>query len=816
MKNLYQLLTLTGFSLFTLTAQAQTERVGQITGNITGVQKPVESASITLLKAKDSSVVKLAISDKGGNFSLEKLSFGKYLLAIQAVGFQKKLTESFELTQSHPVHKILPVVLEPGANKLQGVTVSSKKPFIEQKAGKIIVNVEASPTSGGMSALEMLEKAPGVAVDKDGNISLKGKQGVMIMIDGKPTYLSSADLSNMLKNMPGSALDQIEVMTNPPAKYDAAGNSGIINIKTKKNIIKGMNGSFNTGYTQGLYGRTNSSLNLNYRNNKLNVFGGYNFNYNQGFNNLTISRRFLEADKKTINSTADQVSRPHSIGYNHSFKAGADYYFSKKDVAGIVVNGFFNNRTEDPESNSYVRNANGGIIYQLRSHAMNAGHIQNGSVNMNYKHTFDSTGKEITADLDYVMYNRANNTSLSTQAYDGTGNKTGNVIVLNGVMPAAIDIYTAKTDYVHPLGKTAKLEAGVKSSYVTNNNRVDYTRNSGSGWKPDGRSNHFIYNETINAAYVSLNKSWKKISMDAGLRLENTISKGHQLSNDSSFKRNYTNLFPNIGLSFEANKNNQFSLSYTRRVDRPSYDDLNPFTYFLDSLTYGQGNPYLQPQFTHNIEVSHTFHRALVTTLNYSRTTDVITQLLKQDTQKKVTYQTQDNVSEMQQIGLTIMYNAPLKKWWNTNLYLNIYNNHYQGIYQADPIDIQFTTFSANMNNTFSLPKGWTIELSGFYRGKGAEGLLVAKEMYAVNSGVSKQVLKKKGTVKLGIRDIFFTQKFSGYARYSDVDVQVASDRDSRQVNLSFNYRFGKTNIAPARRRTGGAGDEQNRVKVGN
>ena len=806
---------LAGLELLCLGVKAQTGRVGRVSGQITSSQKPIESASISLLDARDSSIVKLGITEKSGNFTIEKLPLGKYLLSVQAVGFQKKFTERFELTEPRPFYQVPLISLQMAASKLQAVTVTSRKPLIEQKAGKIIVNVDASPTSGGMSALEMLEKAPGVAVDKDGNISLKGKQGVMILMDGKPTYLSSSDLSNLLKNMPGSGLDQIEVMTNPPAKYDAAGNSGIINLKTKKNTIKGMNGSFSTGYTQGLYGRTNSSLNLNYRNNKLNVFGGYNFNYNEGYNDLIISRRFFEADKKTINSTADQVTRPHNVGFNHGFKAGIDYFFSKKDVAGIVINGFFNKRTEDPESNSYVRNPNGTVIYELLSNSVNRGRVDNLSLNMNYKHTFDSAGREMTADLDYVRYNRTNTTLLSTQSYDGAGAKNGNLILLNGNMPAAINIYTAKLDYVHPLGKTTKLEAGGKTSYVNNDNQVDYTRNNGTGWKPDGRSNHFIYDESINAVYVSLGKSMKKLSMDAGLRLENTVSKGHQFSNDSSFKRNYTNLFPNLGFTYEVNKNNQLALSYSRRIDRPSYDDLNPFTYFLDSLTYGQGNPYLQPQFTQNIEVSHTFHRALVTTLNFSKTTNIITQLLKQDTQKKITYQTQDNVSQMQQIGLTVMYNAPVAKWWNTNVFVNVYNNHYRGIYQADPIDVNFTTFSTNINNTFSIPKGWTIELSGFYHGKGADGLLIAKEMYAVNSGVAKQILRKKATVKLGIRDIFLTQKFYGYARYSDVDVNVAAKRDSRQVNISFNYRFGKSNIAPARRRTGGAGDEQNRVKVG-
>jgi len=261
---------------------------------------------------------------------------------------------------------------------------------------------------------------------------------------------------------------------------------------------------------------------------------------------------------------------------------------------------------------------------------------------------------------------------------------------------------------------------------------------------------------------------------------------------------------------------NQFNFSYSRRVNRPDYDNLNPFVFFLDSLTYEQGNPYLQPQFTQNFEFSHTYKRFLTTTINYTQTNDIITQLLKQDTEKKTTFQTTENFNKMKQLGISVMANFKVKKWWNTNIYLNVFNNHYMGLYQADPLDIQFTSLMANMTNSFSFNKGWSAEISGWYRSKTTEGLLVANEMWAVNSAITKQILKKKGTIKAGIRDIFWTQQFSGYAKYSDVDVNISTKRDSRQFNITFSYRFGKKNIPPARRKTGGASDEQDRVNTGN
>jgi iron complex outermembrane receptor protein len=810
MKKIFTLLTAVGLMSFAGHAQLTS---GKVTGNVISSNKPVDAATINLLKATDSSIIKAAVSSSG-KFSFENIPGGKYLIAITAVGFSKQYTPSFQLNEQNPTQQIAAIQLTAVQKALREVTVSAKRPFIEQRAGKTLINVEASPTNSGLNALEVLEKSPGVSVDKDGNISLRGKQGVMILVDGKPTYLSGADLAALLKNMQSNNLDQIEIMTNPPAKYDAAGNSGIINIKTKKNTVRGMNGSISNTYTQGLYGRTNNSFTLNYRNNKLNVFGGYGFNYYEGYNSLLIDRRFYDANKNIVGS-ADQASRPHFKGYNNNIKAGLDYNFSKKDVAGFVVNSNFNNGKEDPSGLSYIRNAAGEVLYSLRSSNDNSSTFSNISTNFNYKHTFDSTGKEISADADYVHYKKSSHTLMTTETFDGAGFKNSHDVKLRGEIPSDINIFSVKVDYVHPISKTLKVEAGAKSSYVNSDNMVAYTRDNGTGWKADDRSNHFKYQENINAGYVSVSKSWKKWNLDAGLRVENTNAKGKQFSNDSSFKRDYTNVFPNIGLSYEASRKHQFNFSYSRRIDRPDYDDLNPFVFFLDSLTYGKGNPYLQPQFTNKLEFSHTYGKFLTTSINYAQTDDVITQLLKQDTEKKITYQTRENVNKMRQVGMTVAFNAPITKWWNTNIYVNIFNNHYTGLYQSDPIDIQFTSFATNINNSFSFGKGWGAEVGGFYRSKGADGLLVANPMYLVNAGVSKQVLNKKGTIRLSVRDIFFTQRFSGYARYSDVDVNLSSTRDSRQVSASFVYRFGKTNIAPARRRTGGAGDEQNRIKGG-
>ncbi|MEO8417058.1 MAG: TonB-dependent receptor, partial [Ginsengibacter sp.] len=594
MNKIKTLLTVTFLSL-SVASFAQIKN-GSVSGTVVDANaKTIESASVTLRKAKDSSLAKMVASDKKGKFAFENVAEGRYLVSITAVGFQKAFSKLLEINATNSSVTLQPVTLNTQAKSLSAITVVSKRPLIEQKPGKTVINVEASPTNTGLNALELLEKSPGVSVDNDGNISVKGKQGVLILVDGKPTYMSGPDLAALLKSLQASALDQIEIMTNPPAKYDASGNSGIINIKTKKGLTNGMNGSGNLNYGQGIYGKVNGGLNINYRKNKLNLFGGVNAGNFIGFNKLTINRNFYQSDKSTLSGSADQLTRTTFKGIYKTAKIGMDYYFTKKDVAGFVVNTNIYDNKQNPFGDSYVRDESGDVLYKLQSLGDNKRTSTNISTNFNYKHTFDSTGREISADADYVYYNNKNNSQLNTQSFNADDIKNGNLVILRGDLPSAINIYSAKIDYIHPFKKGFKLEAGVKTSFVHTDSEVDYERNSGNGWSTDERSNHFVYDENINAAYSILSKSIKKWELTAGLRLENTVSKGNQLTNDSTFKRNYTNLFPNVGVGFKANKKNQFNMSYSRRVARPDYGDLNPFVYFIDSLTYSKGNPYLQP-----------------------------------------------------------------------------------------------------------------------------------------------------------------------------------------------------------------------------
>jgi outer membrane receptor protein involved in Fe transport len=403
-------------------------------------------------------------------------------------------------------------------------------------------------------------------------------------------------------------------------------------------------------------------------------------------------------------------------------------------------------------------------------------------------------------------------------AYFGTtGIPTEKADTLLGNLPQDINIYSAKVDYSHPLKKGAKFEAGIKTSFVkTDNNAIYDSLNYGLRVRDIGRSNHFIYEENVNAAYVNFSKPLnKKLFGQVGLRVENTNSKGNQVTTGIKFDKQYTQLFPTLFLQYTANAKNSIGFNYGRRINRPDYEDLNPFILFLDKYTFEQGNPNLQPQFSHNIELSHTYKGFLTTTLNYTRTTDIINDVLEQNTDRNETFVKKANIAKQRQYGIAISAGGQIKKWWSGNIYANAYNNLFEGIVNGDNVKISATTAQFNVSNQFKFGKTWGAELSGFYRTKGVEGVFQIDGFGMMNMGVNKQIWKGKGSLRLNVRDVLYSQKIQGDIKYSNIDAHFQQVRDSRQVALGFTYRFNKGKVGGQKRRTGGAGDEQNRVKTG-
>ena len=816
---------------FSLISQAQVKD-GKVSGMVVdGNVKTIESATITLLRFKDSSVVKLSVANKAGKYEFDVVPEGKYLVSITASGHSKGYSEIFEISAAKSDVTLKTIELIPVAKSLSEVTVTAKKPLIEQKLDRMVVNVEASVTNVGASAMEVLEKSPGISVDKDGNISLKGKQGVQVYIDGRPSYLGGTDLANLLRNMNASQLEQIEIMTNPPAKYDAAGNSGIINIKTKKTKQFGYNGSLSSTWSQGRYAKVSESFNFNYRKNKVNLFTNIGYSNRKNFQDLNIQRKFIDIGSKEVKSLFDQESRIRESGESYNAKIGMDYFASKKTTLGAVVNGFYNPGTFSNRSNVHILNPSGVLQSQTLARTNNDKKWKNFSTNLNLRHVFDSTGRELTMDADYLVYNSTDMQDLVNAYYNTVGVPTFKPDTLLGSLPQHITIYSGKADYSHPLKKGAKFEAGIKTSVVkTDNDGVYHNLINKQPILDSGRSNHFIYKENVYAAYINYSRPFgKKWKGQFGLRVENTQSDGHSAGYEFAasqnrftyvnkyFKRDYTQLFPTAYVQFNLNAKNSFVLNYGRRINRPDYEDLNPFIHFLDRYTFEQGNPNLQPQFSHNVELSHTYKGFLTTTLNYSKTTNIITEVLEQNTIKNETFVKKSNIASQRQYGVSVAVGGQLKKWWSGNVYINVFNNLYKGIVNNDYISIGATTGQLNISNQFKLSKTWNAELSGFYQSPAFEGVFKIQGLGALNMGVSKQIMKGKGTIRFSAKDILLTQKAKGTIVYSNIDAAFQQRRDSRQVALGFTYRFNKGKLkAGNSKRAGGASEEQQRVKADN
>jgi iron complex outermembrane recepter protein len=803
-------------------SSAQNRTAIKLNGKVGATNQPaLSAATITLLKAKDSSVVKVSVSDQDGRYSFDNPPQGRYLVVVSAVGYEKQYSSPFTISvpPDSIIKELTAIVLSPRSNNLKSVTVSARKPLVEQKIDRMVVNVDAFISNTGANALEALEKSPGVQVDKDGNISLKGKQNVVVLIDGRPAYLSGADLANMLKGMQASQLEQIEIMTNPPAKYDASGNAGIINIKTKKNKVKGFNGNVSVGAGQGAYFKTNESISLNYRDGKVNLFSSYSFNRNNNFQELTIFRRYKNDNEET-NAIFEQVAFMKRRNMSNNLKMGMDYFLTPKTTLGIVLSGFYNPESSINSNTSYLENPNYAVDSIATASSNIKGTWKNASVNLNMRHQFDSTGRELTADVDYIVYDNTNNQHFINTTLEPNWIKRYEE-QLRGVLPVTVNIYSAKMDYTHPLKNNSRIEAGWKSSYVETVNKADYYLYYNDEWMTDyGKTNHFDYNENINAAYVSLNKQLtKKWGLQTGLRYENTSYKGHQYGNpqksDSSFKRSYNSWFPTVYISYGADKNNQFGLSYGRRIDRPGYQSLNPFMFFIDKYTYEAGNPYLKPQYSNNFEFTHIYKGWLTTTLNYSRTKDLFSETFDQSGYATIVQR--GNIGRRENAGIGVNAQIPVAKWLTSMLYTNYNYTRYSGKLYGEDLDVEAGMLQLNLNNQMNFKKGWGAELSGWYRSKGVDGQILMQPMGQLAVGVSKQVLKGKGTVKLNVRDILYTQKPHGYINFKQTEARFENRRDTRVANVTFTYRFGKPiKNTNGQRKKGGAGDEQNRVNVGN
>ncbi|RKS97566.1 TonB-dependent receptor [Chryseobacterium defluvii] len=793
-------------SFFSSRLSAQTTQDFSLSGNINSSE--VNQMEINLFNSENK-LVKTEIADQKGSFSFNDLAAGNYYVKINKNGTETYRSEPIAVAGNTTLPEI-----QLNEKQIEGVTITKTKPYIERQEGKMILNVENSIASTGNSAFEVLEKAPGVNIDSNDNISLRGKGNLLVQVDGKNTPMTGADLANYLRGIPSASVEKIEFITNPSSKYDAAGTS-IINIKLKKDQRKGTNGSASVALGTGRFIKNNNNFSINHRNKKINVFANYSFAYREFFNHLMLDRNFFDNDGNFQKAYVQDNFLKLNFR-NHIAKAGMDYYMNDKNILGFSV-GFISNKFDPKGDNSsQILGSNylpsGSFTTQNRSHD----HWKNASFNLNHKYTIDSLGSEITTDFDYINYSNTSLQNFDTRTYGVSGNLE-NVDILKGDINGNLNIFSLKSDLTKALKGDWKLEGGAKTSFVKADNDLQFfDASSGTPVLDVSKTNHYIYEENINAVYGNVSKKWKKFSSTFGLRVENTNVTGTQITTNQINKKNYTQIFPSAVFSYDLNDKNNVELNFSRRITRPSYNQLNPFKFYLDPTTYKAGNPDLNPQTTMNYEFTYSFSNKYFATLSYSKTSDNITDVIKPviENGENITVQTNDNLSSASYVGLYLIAPVKVTKWWDMNNSANFYYGAYTGNVSGTQINNKGNfTFNLNSINSFKLGNGFTAEVTGNYRAREVYAYMDVQPNWYLNIGAQKK-FKNNSTLKFAFNDIFFTSNPKAQTKFNNYIENFVVERDSRVVTLSYTYNFG-SGKAGQPRKTGGAEDLKQRIGNG-
>lgn len=801
-----------------LTTGAWAQSPANVSGSVrSSAGEPVEFATVTLHRVADSSVVKTEFSNEQGRYEFERAPAGRYLVSTAQLGFVRQWSQAFEVAGSTIM---LPVLTMPvsGATQLKEVQVVGTKPQFERLADRTVVNVEGSPLSAGNTSLDVLTRSPGVTVDGNDNLALRGRQGLLVLIDGKRQPMTGAELADYLRGLPADQVKSIELITNPPAKYDAQGGAGIIAINLKKDQKLGTNGSVNTSLGYGRYHKFTSGLSLNHRRKRVNYFGTYTFADRRNWSALTINRDFFSypESRKTLVGKSFQDNTSVGHGRSHSWKVGADYNLGERTVVGVVANGLALRTDSEGRNFAELYTPDGALARRSFSDNIRDGNLPNYSGNLNFRHTFkDSLGiNELTADADYARYD-----SRRTQVLDTRFSFPGTFADRRpSDQQSLLSILSFKTDYVRPLSKQLRLEAGGKISYVEADNDLEFLKPAARGQidnliRDDSLSNRFRYDENIIAGYVSLNKTLPKGSLQLGLRGEQTNAIGVPEADTARFDRHYFQLFPSAALKHTFSDKHEVAVSVSRRIDRPSYGQLNPFKSFIDPITYGAGNPNLLPQTSYNLELTHTFRQKYSLGLSYGITSDPIVGTVQPESaNSRFVVSTTQNLSRQYNYGVNFTAPLELAKWWNVYNNAVLYYNRFVGELAGTRLNAGQPAFNLSSNSTFVLGHDWKADLNATYRSKERYAFFLSQPQGQVSVGVQKGLWKNKATIKLNATDVFFTDKTRATVNFDNYTERFFQRRESRVATLSFSYRFGNDKVAPTKRRGSGAEDEKRRA----
>jgi Outer membrane protein beta-barrel family/Carboxypeptidase regulatory-like domain len=767
--------------------------------------KGVPFASVSLLKA-DKTIVKATSTDETGRYIFDKIETGRFAIAAFSVGFSKQESSVFELK----ANTLQNLVLQENTTQLNEVQVATKRPFVEQQLDRTVVNVANSIVGSGSTALEVLTKAPSVTVDfQKEQIELRGKEGVIIQIDGKQTYLSGSDLVGMLRGMSSDNIDKIEIITNPSAKYDAAGNSGIINIRLKKNTAWGTNGLLSLGAGSGVHYRTRAGLQLNHRTEKLNLFANYSGNKGQNFFELDLFRNQPDENQRNL---VKEFTHLVFDDEGHNLKTGLDYTPTKNTIIGLVWTGFWKKHQQNGNASFDARRSENNPVYlQTDTYKTQNEPSENQLINFNFQQSFKNKG-QLSIDLDYGKFNKDFDNNLMTQTLVLADGAVRPVPYLNNFAQTQVSIKTAKADYNVALSKLWKFETGIKIADVQTTNHIDFKtgENSSKMVLDPALSGDFKYTENVAAAYINFSGTINKTAIQLGLRAENTHSVASLSAPRQERVRDYLNWFPSVFISKLLSEKQTLIFSYSHRINRPNYQYLNPVKSYINLFTYSQGNIDQIPEYTHALELRYALKSGFSASLsaNYINGFVMPVNSVIEGNKLRRLYQNIGNVN-----GYALTLNQPLSiaKPWQMQVTMTGFYDTFDYQYEGSNWSPSNISTRLSINNGFMFGKGWTAELNGWVNSPSLKAVEKTAWLSMVDMGLQK-ALSPQAKLKLSVQNVFFTPLSKNHIETPNSFQSVIFNMDSRVAMLNFSYTFGNQKVKATRQRRTGAEDESRRV----
>ncbi len=785
----------------------------QIQGTVHDINsQPLSFANVILISQKDSSIVTGIMASDVGTFSITNFNPGKYLIKTTMIGYKTKLSEPFEIRSSNDHIHINPMILEEDTKLLEDVDVIAKKPIYEQQIDRMVVNIENSFTSSGSTALEILEKSPGVIVNRQNKtLTLGGKEGVMVMINGKESRMPVSAAIEMLSGMSSENVKKIELITTPPSKYEAEGDAGIINIVLKKDDDFGTNGTYTLGAGMGVDGKLNGSLTLNHHVAKVNYFGSYSYSYDNSYQTISMNR--LVNQDGSINETNSDSYRQPVTNY-HNGRLGLDYTISSKTIIGLLASGYISDWEMDAMNDVYYKKDN-QITNLINQHIIETNKWTHYMGNFNLQHFFKED-EILEFNADYLHYDDNNPSKYFIQYHDNA-NRLTSTEEINVTKKTPINTFVEKLDYTRNFGKDIKLEAGLKNTNTSFGNDVSVANLVDGTWTFNGDlTNNYSLSENISAAYSSLNYKFnEKTSMIAGLRYEYTSTVLSTEAQHGIIDRHYGKLFPTLFFSRELNKNNTIQFSYSRRITRPSFNELAPFIVFQSPDTYLSGNEKLQPSLS-DIFKSDYKYKSVLFSFTYSIENNAIRRFQpRQDSVKNILYLTSRNLDKVTTTSLMLSFPIKVTKWWNMQNNFSGINQNIRTDYDGKNLNISLKNFNANMINNFKLRKNFSAEISGEYQSPSLFGIYRSKSVSTVSVGIQMKSKNEKNTFNLNLSDVFQTGIYNFSANVPELNIRTSGrlNFEPRVLRFTYSHDFGSKKVKAERKRGTGSDEERKRVE---